>query len=82
MENVKVWRKWSAKIYKDKDKDKDNNEAVQASPKRKILTRGASITKPENPAITPNINKTRIKTCELRKLRNEAKDCLRDISDL
>ena len=60
MENVKVWRKWSAKIYKDKDKDKDNNEAVQASPKWKILTRGASITK----------------------LRNEAKDCLRDISDL
>jgi hypothetical protein len=50
MENVKVWRKWSAKIYKDKDKDKDNNEAVQASPKRKIFTRGASITKPENPA--------------------------------
>jgi len=117
------------------------DEAVQASPKRKINTRGGSIMisklRVRNPAITPNIDCALVKLADLteykklggepkwdlsimierddayfleheaqlrelvdarsaqlrlwldttpatksRKLRKEAKDCLRDISDL
>ena len=127
-----------AKIYKEEDK-KDSDEVVQASSKRNISTRCGSSTKPQNPAITPNITRALVKladlteynklggeprwdlslmiecadafflehetrlrdlvearcaqlrlwldtpatmTHKLRKLRKEAKDCLRDISDL
>ena len=53
-----------ANIYKEEDK-KDSDEVVQASSKQNISTRGGSSTKPQNPAITPNISRALVKLADL-----------------
>ena len=53
-----------ANIYKEEDK-KDSDEVVQASSKQNISTRVGSSTKPQNPAITPNISRALVKLADL-----------------
>jgi len=145
MESVRIWRKMS--VHKAKDKKDKDDAAVQASPKRKIRTRGGTLNRNIEAregiikihVMSPNLSRALVKladlteynklggqpewdlsilierdhaflsehearlrelvdarsaqlrlwldtpatmTRELRKLRKEAKDCLRDISDL
>ena len=71
-----IWRKYNTQMVKAKmAKDKiAKDEAVQASPKRKINVRGGSFMISElqvrNPAITPNIDRALVKLADLTEYKN------------